>query len=62
MEATSCAATGSVTAEKITGMSLVAATAACADGVEIATIAAGASPTNWRAICAAVAGLPCAVS
>jgi hypothetical protein len=40
---------------------LVAAATACADGVEIATMTAGASPTNWRAICAAVAGLPCAV-
>ena len=62
IEATSCAATGSVTAEKTIGMSLVAATTACAEGVEIGTITAGASPTNWRAICAAVAGLPCALS
>ena len=37
-EATSCAPSGSVTAVKTIGMSLVAATAACAEGVEIGTM------------------------
>ena len=60
--ATSFAATGSVTAVNTTGISLVAPTTACADGVEIGTITVGASPTSLRAICAAVAGLPWALS
>ena len=60
--ATSLAPTGSVTAVNTTGMSFVAATTAWAEGVEIGTITSGASPTNLRAICAAVAGLPCALS
>ena len=59
---TSLAPTGSVTAVNTTGMSLVAPTTACAEGVEIGTITSGASPTSLRAICAAVAGLPCALS
>ncbi|MNI40538.1 hypothetical protein D3C73_947630 [compost metagenome] len=58
---TSWAATGSVTAEYTTGTSLVAATTACADGVAMATMASGRSPTNLRAICAAVPLLPCAL-
>ena len=45
-----------------TGISCVAPTTACADGVEIGTITAGASPTSLRAIWAAVAGLPWALS
>src|SRR5690554_995172 len=61
MEPTNCAATGSVTAEYTTGMVLVAATTACADGVAIATITSGLSPTNLRVICAAIAVLPWAV-
>ncbi|MOA64774.1 hypothetical protein D3C78_1909360 [compost metagenome] len=44
-----------------TGMLRVPATAACALGVAMATITSGASPMNLRAICAAVAGLPCAL-
>ena len=58
---TSCAATGSVTPEYTTGIDLVAATTACADGVAMATMASGLSPMNLRAICAAVAVLPCAL-
>ena len=54
--------TGSVTAVNTTGMSLVAPTTACAEGVEIGTITSGRSPTSFRAICAAVAGLPWALS
>lgn len=50
MLATSWAATGSVTAEYTTGTSLVAATTAWADGVAMATMASGLSPTNLRAI------------
>src|SRR5690606_9408518 len=46
MLGTSCAATGSVTAEYTTGTSLVAATTDCADGVAMATMASGRSPTN----------------
>src|SRR5690606_26241267 len=46
MEGTSCAATGSVTAEYTTGMSLVAATTDWAEGVAMATMASGRSPTN----------------
>ena len=42
-------------------MSLLAATTACADGVAIATITSGRSPTYLRAICAAVPVLPCAL-
>jgi len=61
MPGTSWAATGSVTAEYTTGTFLVAATTACADGVATATIASGRSPTNLRAICAAVPVLPCAL-
>src|SRR5690606_31697932 len=38
---TSCAAIGSVTAEYTTGMLLVAATTACADGVAMATMTSG---------------------
>ena len=56
-EGTSPAATGSVTAVKTIGMSLVAASAAWADGVEIGTMTVTASPTNCLAICAAVAGV-----
>ncbi len=41
---------------------MVAETTACADGVEIGTMTIRPSPANWRAICAAVAGLPCADS
>jgi hypothetical protein len=41
---------------------LVPATTAWAEGVEIGTITSGASPMNLRAIWAAVAGLPWAVS
>ena len=59
---TSLAPTGSVTAVNTIGISLVAPTTAWADGVEIGTITSGASPTNLRAICAAVAGLPWALS
>ena len=58
---TSCAPTGSVTAVKTTGMSRVEATTAWAEGVEIGTITSGRAPANWRAICAAVAGLPWAL-
>ena len=58
---TSFAPTGSVTEEKTTGMSRVAAATAWAEGVEIGTITAGASPTSLRAICTAVAGLPWAL-
>src|SRR5690606_20195409 len=58
---TNWAATGSVTAEYTTGMVLVAATTAWADGVAMATMTSGLSPTNLRAICAAIAVLPCAV-
>ena len=58
----SFAPSGSVTAVNTTGMSLVAATTACADGVEIGTITVGFSPTNFCAICAAVPGLPWALS
>src|SRR4029453_18101475 len=58
---TSCAATGSVTPEYTTGTLLVAATTAWADGVAMATIAVGLSPTNLRAICAAVPVLPWAL-
>ena len=58
---TSFAATGSVTALNTTGISFVAATTACADGVAIATITSGLSPTYLRAICAAVPLLPCAL-
>ncbi|MNN53134.1 hypothetical protein D3C81_1678710 [compost metagenome] len=58
---TSWAATGSVTPEYTTGTVLVAATTACADGVAMATIAFGWSPTNLRAIWAAVPVLPCAL-
>ena len=56
--ATSSAAIGSVTAVKTIGMSLVAAAAAWAEGVEIGTITVTLSPTNCRAIFAAVAGAP----
>ena len=59
---TSWAPTGSVTAEKTIGMSRVAETTAWADGVEIGTMMSGPLPMNWRAICAAVPGLPCADS
>ena len=62
MSATSLAPSGSVTAVNTTGMSLVAATTACADGVEIGTITLGFSPTNFWAICTAVPGLPWALS
>ena len=62
MSLTSCAPSGSETAVKTTGMSFVAETTAWAEGVEIGTMTLGFSPTNWRAICAAVAGLPCADS
>src|SRR5690606_36177864 len=58
---TSWAATGSVTAAKTTGTDLVLATTASADGVAMATITSGLSPTNLRAICPAVAVLPWAV-
>lgn len=58
---TSCAATGSVTPAYTTGTVLVAATTACAAGVVMATMASGLSPMNLRAICAAVAALPCAL-
>ena len=58
----SLAPSGSVTAVNTTGMSEVAATTACAEGVEIGTITVGFSPTNFCAIWAAVAGLPCALS
>ena len=58
---TSWADTGSVTAVNTTGMSRVAAATAWADGVEIGTITSGREPANWRAIWAAVAGLPCAL-
>ncbi|MCY1550308.1 hypothetical protein D9M68_865530 [compost metagenome] len=58
---TSLAATGSVMAEYTTGMVLVAATVACADGVAMATITSGASPTYLRAIWAAVPTLPWAL-
>ncbi len=56
------APSGSVTVEKTMGMSLVAETTACVDAVEIGTITFGLSPTNLRAICTAVAVLPCAFS
>ncbi|MNV95658.1 hypothetical protein D3C71_1905700 [compost metagenome] len=62
MSLTSWAPTGSETAVKTTGISRVEETTAWADGVEIGTITFGASPANWRAICAAVAGLPWADS
>ena len=55
------ATTGSVTAEYTSGMSLVAATTACAEGVAMATITSDLSPTNLRAICAAVPVLPWAL-
>ncbi len=58
---TSWAATGSVTAANTTGTDLVLATTAWAEGVAMATMASGRSPTNLRAICAAVAVLPWAV-
>src|SRR5215471_8408054 len=45
-----------------TGTSCVADTTACAEGVAMATITLGFSPTNFCAICAAVAGAPFAVS
>ncbi len=54
----SFAASGSVTAEKTTGISFVALTTACAEGVAIATITSGLSPTSLRAICVALSGLP----
>ena len=62
MSLTSCAPTGSETAVKTTGMSRVEEMTAWAEGVEIGTMTVGSSPTNWRAICAAVPGLPCADS
>ena len=46
----SFASTGSVTAEKITGIELVAAMTDCADGVAIATMASGLSAANCLAI------------
>src|SRR2546427_10163327 len=58
---TSLAATGSVTAENTTGTVLVDATTAWAEGVAMATMASGLSPTNLRAICAAVPVLPWAL-
>jgi len=57
----SCAPTGSVTAVNTTGTLLVAATSACAEGVAMPTMASGWSPTNLRAICAAVPVLPWAL-
>ena len=62
IEPTSLAPSGSVTAVKTTGMSSVAATTAWAEGVEIGTMTLGLSPTSLRAICAAVPGLPWALS
>src|SRR3546814_15690433 len=61
MLGTSCAATGSVTAEYTTGTSLVAATTDWADGVAMATMASGRSPPNLRAIWAAGPVLPWAL-
>src|SRR5690606_26056581 len=55
---TSCAASGSVTAAKTTGMDLVLATTAWAEGAAMATTTSGLSPTNLRSICPAVAVLP----
>ena len=55
------APSGSETAVYIIGMVVVAETTDCADGVEIATIASGLSPTNCLAIWPAVAVLPCAL-
>ena len=45
--ATSLAATGSVTAEKMSGISGALEAAACADGVAIATIRSFWSPANF---------------
>ncbi len=59
---TSLAATGSVTALNTSGTVLVVAATAWADGVAMATITSGSSPTNFLAIWAAVTGLPCALS
>lgn len=61
IDGTSLAATGSVTAEYTSGMSLVAAATACAEGVAMATITSDLSPMNLRAICAAVPVLPWAL-
>src|SRR5690606_40072108 len=58
---TSCAASASATAAKTTGMDLVLATTTWAEGVAMATITSGLSPTNLRAIWPAVAVLPWAV-
>jgi hypothetical protein len=55
------AATGSVTAENTTGTVLVDAITAWAEGVAMATMASGLSPTNLRAIWAAVPVLPWAL-
>ena len=60
--ATSLAPSRSVTAVKTTGMSLVALTTVWAEGVEIGTMTSGRSPVSLRAIWAAVAGLPWALS
>ena len=55
------AAMGSAMAAKTMGVELVAAIMVWAEGVEMATMASGLSPTNLRAIWAAVAVLPWAL-